>query len=87
MRVETDTVLRFRPTLRLDPFGVSREIIEEGQNGFLGQHIEEWREAIGRLKNDVALRKRMGRRARAIAEEKYSLKVWGPRVAGMIDSL
>ncbi len=69
------------------PFGVSREIIEEGQNGFLGQHIEEWREAIGRLKNDVALRKRMGRRARAIAEEKYSLKVWGPRVAGMIDSL
>jgi glycosyltransferase involved in cell wall biosynthesis len=69
------------------PFGVSREIIEEGQSGFLRQHIEEWREAIERLKNDVSLRKRMGRRARAIAEERYSLKVWGPRVAGMIDSL
>jgi glycosyltransferase involved in cell wall biosynthesis len=69
------------------PFGVSREIIEEGQNGFLRQHIEEWREAIDRLKNDVALRKRMGRRARAIAEERYSLKVWGPRVAGMINSV
>jgi glycosyltransferase involved in cell wall biosynthesis len=69
------------------PFGVSREIIEEGQSGFLRQHIEEWREAIERLDNDVSLRKRMGRRARAIVEERYSLEVWGPRVAGMIDSL
>jgi glycosyltransferase involved in cell wall biosynthesis len=69
------------------PFGVSREIIEEGQSGFLRQHIEEWREAIECLKNNAALRKRMGKRARAIAEERYSLEVWGPRVAGMIDGL
>ena len=69
------------------PFGVSREIIEEGESGFLRQHIGEWREAIERLNSDVSLRKRMGKRARAIAEERYSLEVWGPRVAGMIDSL
>ncbi len=69
------------------PFGVSGEIMEEGESGFLREHIGEWREAIERLRDDVSLRKRMGKRARAIAEERYSLKVWGPRVAGMIDSL
>ncbi len=69
------------------PFGVSGEIVEEGQSGFIREHIEEWREAIERLEHDVSLRQRMGKRAREIAEERYSLKVWGPRVAGMIDNL
>jgi glycosyltransferase involved in cell wall biosynthesis len=69
------------------PFGVSREIIEEGQSGFLRRDIEEWREAIDRLMHDVALRTRMGRRAREIAEERYSLRVWGPHAAAIADSL
>ena len=67
------------------PFGVSEQIIEDGESGFLRQDVDGWREAIERLRDDGALRKRMGRRARAIAEERYSLEVWGPRVAGMIE--
>jgi hypothetical protein len=35
----------------------------------------------------VDLRKRMGKRARAVAEERYSLNVWGPRVAEIVDGL
>jgi hypothetical protein len=33
------------------------------------------------------LRKKMGRKARAVAEERYALRVWGPRVADIVDGL
>ena len=69
------------------PFGVSSNIVEEGESGFLREDDEGWREALERLGRDVALRKRMGTKARAIAEERYSLAVWGSRVAKMVDSL
>jgi len=69
------------------PFGVSGEIIEDGRSGFLRQDVEGWREAIERLRDDGYLRKEMGRRARAIAEERYSLAVWGPRVAAIMNGL
>jgi len=69
------------------PIGVSGEIIEDGESGFLRRDLEGWREALERLRVDPPLRKRMGKRARAIAEERYSLEVWGPRVADMVDGL
>jgi glycosyltransferase involved in cell wall biosynthesis len=69
------------------PLGVAGEIIEEGESGFLREDTEGWREAVRRLRDDVQLRKAMGRRARAIAEERYALQVWGPRVAAMVDAL
>ena len=69
------------------PFGVSNEIVEDGASGFLRRDIDGWREAIERLRDDAELRKRMGKRAREIAEERYSLKVWGPRVAEIIGGL
>jgi hypothetical protein len=69
------------------PIGVSGEIIEEGESGFLREGLEGWREALERLGSDVDLRKRMGRKARAVAQERYSLEVWGPRVARRVDSL
>lgn len=69
------------------PFGVSAQIVEDGESGFLRRDVDGWREAIERLRDDADLRKRMGRRARAIADESYSLAIWGPRVAGIIDGL
>jgi glycosyltransferase involved in cell wall biosynthesis len=69
------------------PVGVSREIVEEGESGFLREGVEGWREALERLGGDLELRKRMGKKARVVAEERYSLRVWGPRVAEIIDSL
>ena len=69
------------------PIGVSGEIVEDGESGFLREDVEGWREALGRLGSDADLRRRMGTRARAIAEERYSLDIWGPRVAKILDDL
>ncbi len=69
------------------PIGVSSDIIEDGENGFLRPDTEGWREAIERLISDAELRRRMGKKARAVVEERYSLQTWGPRVADLMDSL
>jgi MoxR-like ATPase len=69
------------------PIGVSGDIIEDGENGFLRRDAEGWREAIERLIADAALRRRMGKKARAVVEERYSLAAWGPRVADLVDGL
>jgi glycosyltransferase involved in cell wall biosynthesis len=69
------------------PYGVSSEIIEDGENGFLRKDEEGWREAIELLRGDLDLRRTMGSKARKTAEERYCLRVWGPRVADIIDGL
>ena len=67
--------------------GAAEEIISEGVNGFLASEPAQWKEALMHLALDVDLRKRMGAAARETAEDKYSLKTWGPRVAHIIDNL
>ena len=69
------------------PVGVAREMIEDGVNGFLRQDLEDWKVAIVDLSKDAPLRSVMGKAARACAEEKYSLKLWGPKVAEIISNL
>jgi glycosyltransferase involved in cell wall biosynthesis len=69
------------------PFGVAPEMIEDGVNGFLRPDLDGWKEAIINLSKDAPLRNSMGKAARACAEERYSLKLWGPRVAEIINSL
>lgn len=66
------------------PVGVNAEIVEHGVNGFLVTTEAEWREALGLLLRDPELRGRMGRAGRRTVEERYSLQVWGPRVARMM---
>jgi len=66
------------------PVGVNAEIVEHGVNGFLARTDDEWREAISTLLSDADLRRRMGAAGRRKVEERYSLQVWGPRVAEMI---
>jgi len=69
------------------PRGVSNEVIVDGENGFLREDADGWRDSVERLRVDVDLRQRMGRRMRSMAEERYCLKVWGPRIAAMLDEL
>ncbi|WP_407474997.1 glycosyltransferase family 4 protein [Sulfitobacter sp. PM12] len=69
------------------PVGVNRDIVEDGVNGFLAENDDEWRTAIEKLLDDPALRRRMGAAGRRKVEEKYSLQVWGPRVAQMLRSV
>ena len=69
------------------PVGVACEMIENGVNGLLRQDLDGWKEATTQLSTDASLRSRMGKAARACAEEKYSLKLWGPKVAEIISEL
>lgn len=66
------------------PVGVNKDIVEHGVNGFLAETDVEWRSAIETLLADAELRRRMGAAGRKKVEERYSLQVWGPRVAQML---
>jgi glycosyltransferase involved in cell wall biosynthesis len=69
------------------PVGVAKEIITDGVNGLLRSGMEGWRDSIDDLSRDVTGRNRMGRAARGTVEERYSLKVWGPKVREIIENL
>ncbi|MCX5802358.1 MAG: glycosyltransferase family 4 protein [Proteobacteria bacterium] len=69
------------------PVGVAKDMIKDGVNGFLRNDTDGWKGAIEALFRDVRLRKNMGEVSRTIAEEKYSLKVWGPKVAEIVGAL
>jgi glycosyltransferase involved in cell wall biosynthesis len=57
------------------PVGANEQIVQEGVTGFLPTSEEEWPGVIAKLVGDAALRARMGRAGRELAQEKYSLKV------------
>ncbi len=63
------------------PVGVNREIVQDGANGFWAQTEDEWHSRLLSLCRDSTLRVRMGQVARRTVEERYSLRVWGPRLA------
>jgi glycosyltransferase involved in cell wall biosynthesis len=69
------------------PVGVNREIIEDGVNGFLAAAPAEWQAKIARLLADGKLRQRMAAAARRTIEERYSLHVNAPRIAGVMRRL
>ncbi len=69
------------------PVGAANEIVTDGEDGFLRAHEGEWKEVIELLSKDRVLRKNVGARARRTMEERYSLRVWGPRVAAIMDAL
>jgi len=63
------------------PVGVNREIIRDGENGFLAATDEEWLEKLILLVQDENLRRQLGQKGRNTVEDHYSLKLWGPKVA------
>ena len=63
------------------PMGVNREIISDGETGYLAVTEQDWSDRLARLCQNAVLREQMGRAARMIIEERYSLNVWGPRLA------
>jgi glycosyltransferase involved in cell wall biosynthesis len=69
------------------PVGAAKEIITDGRDGFLEADTDGWRRVIELLSSDGELRAKVGERARQTVEERYSLKVWGPKVAQIMDSL
>jgi glycosyltransferase involved in cell wall biosynthesis len=63
------------------PVGVNNEIIVNGENGFLASTEQEWYDSLESLCRAPQLRVRMGLAGRRTVEDRYSLAVWGPRLA------
>lgn len=68
------------------PVGVHREMIRAG-HGYLPQRPQRWIESIRALVRDSALRREMGRAARAFVEEFFSPVRWGGTWAGRLHDL
>jgi glycosyltransferase involved in cell wall biosynthesis len=66
------------------PVGVNREIVCDGENGFLASNVQEWRTSLQRLIGDVELRSRLGKEGRTRAVAEYSLRAHAPRFVEML---
>lgn len=64
--------------------GVNREIIRDGENGFLASTPAEWRDKLDRLLTDASLRERFSRAGRQTIEDRYSLRVTAPQLARIL---
>jgi glycosyltransferase involved in cell wall biosynthesis len=63
------------------PVGVNRDIITTGDNGFFASTEQEWYDRLELLCRQPQLRRHIGLAGRRTVEERYSLAVWGPRLA------
>ncbi len=66
------------------PVGANIDIINPGENGFLAGTNAEWITALKILRDDEALRARMGANGRKMVESKYSLSVTAPRLLQLL---
>jgi glycosyltransferase involved in cell wall biosynthesis len=67
--------------------GVNGDIIDDGVNGFLASSELEWTEKLTRLIEDPALRRTLGQRGQETVDQRYSAKIWAPRVQAIFDSV
>lgn len=67
------------------PVGVNRDIVREGENGFLAQAPREWVDCLGRLLAYSDLRLALGRRGREQVEQTYCLQVTAPRLRALLN--
>jgi glycosyltransferase involved in cell wall biosynthesis len=69
------------------PVGMASEIIKHNVNGLLASTSREWFDALARLMRDGDLRRRLAEEGRKTVEAYYSLGVWAPRFAGLLDQI
>jgi glycosyltransferase involved in cell wall biosynthesis len=58
--------------------GANRQIILQGETGFLAETKEDWLSALRRLRDDAGLRAQMGAAARQRVEQEFCLQVTAP---------
>jgi glycosyltransferase involved in cell wall biosynthesis len=64
--------------------GVNREIVRDGENGFLASSDDEWVDKLTQLLREPALRRRFADAGRRTVEERYSQRVNAPRLAAIL---
>ena len=67
------------------PVGVNREIVAQGQSGFLPENPREWREALSALVRSPELRLEVGRAGRRRCAEEYSIHKWLPALIDILE--
>jgi glycosyltransferase involved in cell wall biosynthesis len=74
------------PTIA-SPVGANRQIVDDGETGFLAKDPAGWRRALAALAADSALRSRIGANGRAKVEQYYSLRSQAPRLVELFRSV
>ena len=69
------------------PVGVNRDMVVDGENGFLANSVDEWREILTRLILEPELRARLGKAGRIRAEQHYSLAAQAPHLVKVLRSV
>ena len=69
------------------PVGSARDLIRDGENGFLASTPNEWLERLRYLLDDPDTRTRLGQEARRTVEQEYSLSALKPHVARIFTEL
>ena len=68
------------------PVGVQRELVRDGETGFLAATPDQWRERLRQLLGDAGLRQRLGAAGRALVAERYDVSVAAARVAKVLEA-
>lgn len=64
--------------------GVNRDIVQDGINGYLAATPSEWVDKLSRLLADADQRARFAAAGRQTIEQRYSLRVTAPTLAGIL---
>jgi len=67
--------------------GVNRSILQEGKTGYLAGNAGQWHDALLTLAHDPVLRTEVGRVAREVAVQSYSLNAWEARWIELLSNL
>ncbi len=67
--------------------GANRDIVRSGENGYLARNDEDWRQMLGRLIQDAALRRAFGSRGRELVESHYSLENFARNYAALMQEI
>lgn len=71
----------------LSPVGMNATAVEDGVHGFHASTLEEWKDRLGRLIDDPALRQRMGAAAREHVARQYSHEANYPAFRRVIETV
>lgn len=69
----------------VSPVGMNKEVIQNGENGFLCNSTEEWISTIEKLIQDIELRKSIGKAGRKTVEENYSVQALIPKYLKIVE--
>jgi glycosyltransferase involved in cell wall biosynthesis len=66
--------------------GYNLELVEHGKTGYLVETLEDWAQALSELVDSAQLRERVGRAAREVVVERFSVEGQAKKLKAVLDS-